>query len=251
MLSVPAALVPSASTKAGRATWPMHSQPKQGLACPCTGTGQPGDHNLHSSQLPPVLTTPGQQALDQAKRHLLNKRQTNPHYASLPTLMGQTESVGSLKHKIYVDELLQQADPRALQELQHLLPDLASRWQTIQPQILLSMAADTRTIATRLLQLKLWFPAANVSIMVTHRPTLVLEEEFSGIPAAIKVLQHWFEADAIDQMVEEQPLFLVEDVETAISSLNRWMSTTNGAHKLQRNPQLLLSLVPNRKLSLW
>lgn len=53
----------------------------------------------------------------------------------------------------------------------------------------------------------------------------MLEEEFSGIPAAIKVLQHWFEADAIDQMVEEQPLFLVEDVETAISSLNRYNNT--------------------------
>ena len=49
----------------------------------------------------------------------------------------------------------------------------------------------------------------------------MLDEEFSGIPAAIEVLQHWFEADAIDQMVEEQPLFLVEDVATAISSLNR------------------------------
>ena len=53
----------------------------------------------------------------------------------------------------------------------------------------------------------------------------MLEEEFSGIPAAIEVLQQWFEAGAIDQMVEEQPLFLVEDIETAISSLNRYNNT--------------------------
>ena len=49
----------------------------------------------------------------------------------------------------------------------------------------------------------------------------MLDEGFSGIPDAIAVLQHWFEADAIDHMVEEQPLFLVEDIESAISSLNR------------------------------
>lgn len=51
---------------------------------------------------------------------------------------------------------------------------------------------------------------------------MVLDEEFNGIPAAMKVLQHWFAADAIDHMVQEEPLFLVEDVESAISSLNRY-----------------------------
>lgn len=58
-------------------------------------------------------------------------------------------------------------------------------------------------------------------ICVLCRPTLVLDNEFNGIPAAMGVLQHWFEADAIDHMVQEQPLFLIEDVEDAISSLNR------------------------------
>lgn len=45
--------------------------------------------------------------------------------------------------------------------------------------------------------------------------------EFAGIPAARAVLHEWFDADAVDHMVQEQPLFLVEDVEDAISSLNR------------------------------
>jgi hypothetical protein len=56
-----------------------------------------------------------------------------------------------------------------LQELQTLLPDLADRWQKLQPQILLLMTADTSTVAMRLLQLKLWFPEANVSAMVSQR----------------------------------------------------------------------------------
>lgn len=56
---------------------------------------------------------------------------------------------------------------------------------------------------------------------------MVLDEEFKGIPAAIKVMRHWFAADAIDHMVQEEPLFLVEDVESAISSLNRYTTHPN------------------------
>ncbi len=59
------------------------------------------------------------------------------------------------------------------------------------------------------------------------RPTLVLDEEYNGIPAAMKVMQHWFAADYIDHMVQEEPLFLVEDVESAISSLNRYTTHLN------------------------
>jgi hypothetical protein len=40
-------------------------------------------------------------------------------------------------------------------------------------------------------------------------------------------MRHWFAADAIDHMVQEEPLFLVEDVESAISSLNRYTTHPN------------------------
>lgn len=59
-----------------------------------------------------------------------------------------------------------------MQELQDLLPDLAGRWQKLQPQILLLMTADTSIVAVRLLQLKMWFPEANVSTMVSQRYSL-------------------------------------------------------------------------------
>ncbi|KAA6427521.1 MAG: hypothetical protein FRX49_02184 [Trebouxia sp. A1-2] len=134
--------------------------------------------------------------------------------------MGQSEDTGGLQQSAQATECLPPVDNKALKELQDLLPDLAGRWQKLQPQILLLMTADTSIVAVRLLQLKMWFPEANVSTMVSQRPTLVLDEEFNGIPAAMKVLQHWFAADAIDHMVQEEPLFLVEDVESAISSLN-------------------------------
>ncbi|DBA70406.1 TPA: hypothetical protein ACH3X2_011820 [Trebouxia sp. C0005] len=241
MLSAPAILSKTI-------TWQRRLRAYHSPACCCVGTeGQ----DRHVNQLPAVVATPGQQALDKARQQLLRERQANSQYASLPVLMGQSEDTGGLQQSAQATECLPPVDNKALKELQDLLPDLAGRWQKLQPQILLLMTADTSIVAVRLLQLKMWFPEANVSTMVSQRPTLVLDEEFNGIPAAMKVLQHWFAADAIDHMVQEEPLFLVEDVESAISSLNRWMSTTNGAHKLQRHPHLLLSLVPNRKLSLW
>lgn len=52
------------------------------------------------------------------------------------------------------------------------------------------------------------------------RPTLLLDE-FEAIPAALKVLHATFDPAAVDHMVQEQPLFLVEDVQGAVSSLNR------------------------------
>lgn len=45
--------------------------------------------------------------------------------------------------------------------------------------------------------------------------------DFAGVPAARAVLHKWFHADSVDPLVQKQPLFLVEDVEDAIASLNR------------------------------
>ena len=57
----------------------------------------------------------------------------------------------------------------AVQELRHLLPDLEGQWKRLQPGILQALAADTDTVAARMLQLKIWFPQANVSRMVAIR----------------------------------------------------------------------------------
>lgn len=55
-----------------------------------------------------------------------------------------------------------------VQELQHLLPDLRLTIHT-NPALVKALVADTCTTASRLLQLKSWFPSANVSMMVTDR----------------------------------------------------------------------------------
>lgn len=65
------------------------------------------------------------------------------------------------------------------QELKHLLPDLRLNIYT-KPALVKALAADTRSIASRLLQLKSWFPSANVSMMVADRSHMlaVVEELF-------------------------------------------------------------------------
>lgn len=54
------------------------------------------------------------------------------------------------------------------QDLQRLLPDLPIHSPS-KTQLVRALAADTCTTASRLLQLKSWFPSANISIMVAHR----------------------------------------------------------------------------------
>ena len=63
-----------------------------------------------------------------------------------------------------------------VQELQHLLPDLPLSKHT-NPALVKALAADTCTIASRLLQLKSWFPSANVSMMVADRSHMMAAVE--------------------------------------------------------------------------
>ncbi len=66
------------------------------------------------NQLPAVIATPGQQALDKARQQLLRERQANTQYASLPVLMGQSEDTDGLQQSAQADECLQPVDNKAL-----------------------------------------------------------------------------------------------------------------------------------------
>lgn len=66
------------------------------------------------SQLPAVIATPGQQALDKARQQLLRERQANSQYASLPVLMGQSKDTDGLQQSAQANECLQPVDDKAL-----------------------------------------------------------------------------------------------------------------------------------------
>jgi len=89
----------------------MRLRAEHSPACCCVGT-EGKDRQV--SQLPAVVATPGQQALDKARRQLLRERQTNSQYASLPVLMGQSEDIDGLQQSAQANVCLQPVDNKAL-----------------------------------------------------------------------------------------------------------------------------------------
>lgn len=81
------------------------------------------------NQLPAVVATPGQQALDKARQQLLRERQANSQYASLPVLMGQSEDTGGLQQSAQATECLPPVDNKALKvRSSHLQARSCTAW---------------------------------------------------------------------------------------------------------------------------
>lgn len=193
--------------------------------------------------------------LNNMRKELEKQRAQDPKFAQVPGWGNLSDSHFSAEaaHQKALAQMQHQEQTAsfALQDLHALLPEVAKRWRSLPADVFQALTTDPPATVLKLVQLRSWFPTADVSLMVSRRPSLLLDVEFEVIPAALQVLQDLFDTDAIDHMVQEQPLFLVEDIPRAVSHLNSWTSSADGASRLQKNPQLLLSIVPNRKLSLW
>ena len=70
-----------------------------------------------------------------------------------------------------------------LQRLLTLLPFLQPRIPRMQPRLLAALAADPEGLASRLIQLKVLLPAADVGAIVTQRPSLLLLPEAAAAAA--------------------------------------------------------------------
>ncbi|PNH09190.1 Cyclin-dependent kinase 3 [Tetrabaena socialis] len=109
-----------------------------------------------------------------------------------------------------------------VQELLTLLPDLRERLLSLKPSILVELCLDTRGVAIKLIQLRELFPEANVSALVSRRPTLLTDGEWPGVVAAHAKLHSMFPEGGVCQMVTQQPLLLVEEVdELEIDTLHK------------------------------
>ncbi|KIZ04667.1 glycogen operon protein GlgX [Monoraphidium neglectum] len=143
-----------------------------------------------------------------------------------------------------------------LQALGNLLPTLRGRLLLLRADLLAELAGDVGAVAKKLVQLRLWFPQADLGQLLGSRPSLLSEEEFSRIPAARQQLLARYpdpgsthgSADSpcactaeggsaigghgrgggaegsacssvVDALVTRQPLLLVEDLEELLSEL--------------------------------
>lgn len=70
-------------------------------------------------------------------------------------------------------------------------------------------------------QLKLMFPAADLTRMLIKRPMLLLDSEFEAVAEARRKLHAMFPEGGVDELVTQQPLLLVQDVEDIIGELER------------------------------
>ncbi|GFR45413.1 hypothetical protein Agub_g6791 [Astrephomene gubernaculifera] len=181
------------------------------------------------------------------------------------------------------------ADPAAfteqVQELLLLLPSLRPRLASLQPALLAELAGNTAAVAGKMVQLREWFPSADLCALLGRHPGLLTEAGgWGGVREAHRKLHTMFPEGGVDEMVTRQPLLLVEDVDWVVGELERLLSSggsssggsssgsgsissgtgaTNTrqqqqpqqsgwcARLLRADPDLLLLVANNRKLSLW
>ena len=66
-------------------------------------------------------------------------------------------------------------------------------------------------------------PQANLAAVAGQRPSLLLGEEWAGLPAAVGALRGRYSEGELSSMVAVEPLLLVEDLEGVLAELGRWV----------------------------
>ncbi|GIL52045.1 hypothetical protein Vafri_8009 [Volvox africanus] len=136
-----------------------------------------------------------------------------------------------------------------LQQLGALLPGLQSRLARAPPKLVARLAANTGEVAQRLLRLKIAFPQADLSTMVSNRLSLLLDDDLVSVEAASGRLRELVPGINVDRFVETYPLVLdVECFEMALEDAQRIMPGMDVPAMLRSNPDMILSLVKGKNL---
>lgn len=100
--------------------------------------------------------------------------------------------------------------------------------------------------------MKTMFPTADIAVMVSKRPSIVLSPEWDGLKQGRDALKAILPDDAeIDKIVEQQPLLLVTDLQAAVNELRRFIPGSDPGKLIAEKPQILLQVMDNSVLSLW
>ena len=85
--------------------------------------------------------------------------------------------------------ITEEAMSQKLGELQRLLPNLLQKMAVMGPDLLAQFSADPSQLAGKLLQLKIIFPEADTSRMVSNQISLVLKADLQQVAAAAEELR--------------------------------------------------------------
>lgn len=140
-------------------------------------------------------------------------------------------------------DLEEQVVASRLSKLRSLLPDMGSKWTSMKTADLVRLALDVEGVAKALVRIKVIFPDANVSAMVSRQPALLywdgerLEEAKRQAKALLPNVQRF------DHLVERNPSVLnVSQLEAGMKELKRLMPKQNIENMLERDPSLLLNV---------
>jgi hypothetical protein len=101
------------------------------------------------------------------------------------------------------------------------MPFLRTRLVRMHPKVLGALAVDVTQTATRLINLKVLFPAANAESIVSQRSSILLDGEWERVPMALASLRKHYSEEVIAEMAGTEPLLLLEDVEVVLLELSR------------------------------
>ncbi|GMH43404.1 hypothetical protein BSKO_11326 [Bryopsis sp. KO-2023] len=124
-----------------------------------------------------------------------------------------------------------------------LLPDLGTRVDRLQPDLLFQLIDDLDGVVIRVLGLREFFPSANISLMVARSPSLLLATNYSQLPSSIDALRECLpEGCCLDPIVEQVPFTLMCDMKRVMEELSRLMPTTDVASLLANQPDIIFSV---------
>ncbi|DBB06310.1 TPA: hypothetical protein ACH3X1_011882 [Trebouxia sp. C0004] len=104
--------------------------------------------------------------------------------------------------------ITEEAMSQKLRELQRLLPNLLQKMAGMGPDLLAQLSADPPQLAEKLLQLKIIFPEADTSRMVSNQISLVLKADLQKVAAAAEELRSILPNVNVDRLVQDNPVVL-------------------------------------------
>ncbi|WIA23702.1 hypothetical protein OEZ85_000392 [Tetradesmus obliquus] len=116
-----------------------------------------------------------------------------------------------------------------MQELLLLLPDLSSLLPSLHPRVLAALGSDTQGVAQKLIKLRLLFPAADVSQMISRRPTLLLDEHFEQVEEA--------RAKLVARLAPQPGSSSSDSSSSSDAAQPNMLGTTGGSSSSEQGPQ--------------
>eukprot|EP01024_Parvocaulis_polyphysoides_P039052 TRINITY_DN35270_c0_g3_i1.p3 TRINITY_DN35270_c0_g3~~TRINITY_DN35270_c0_g3_i1.p3 ORF type:complete len:240 (-),score=13.26 TRINITY_DN35270_c0_g3_i1:298-1017(-) len=140
-----------------------------------------------------------------------------------------------------------------LEELLQIVPEMEGKILRMEKNLLKALLDDLTGIVERMIFLKQRLPELDLNKVVLNSPQILLKNKFTAISGNLDKLERRYNnRKSVVGVIQQQPLILFEDIDIICEKLKRVFPEEGDPLKLlMKSPDLLLSIVHNRNLSLW